>query len=145
MSATATTFLYPAYEDLVRQLVEAHKGLPNERLMLAIYYAPERDPQDVFVFEVLEHFGANAIDDGQELLEATYPSSPNFLLAGNQLLHLVLTSPDEFKAAVMGRWRHINELLSAIDAKRFVVLHKEGTVGQELGAMLGVCDLTPKN
>lgn len=63
---------FPVYSDILRNLVLAHVNLPGERLLLAIYYAPDRDPGDLFLFEIVENFGANTIDEEHELLEVTY-------------------------------------------------------------------------
>lgn len=136
MSAVNTEF--PHYETTVKQLVKSHESL-KDKPVLAIYYAPDRHkPEDIFLFEVIENFGGNAIDDAQEMLEAEYASTPHFLLAGNQLLHMVMTSPNEFEVAVNKGWRHVKELKDAIAAGNYHVVHKTPGIGDRLGAMIGV-------
>ena|ERR1035437_1108752 len=92
MPTVATVFPSSKHKSLLLPLIADHQKIPDERLLLAIYYASERDPQDLFLFEVIENFGGNGIDDEQELMEVTYASTPDFSLEGNQSLHMVLTS-----------------------------------------------------
>ena len=61
---------YPKYLNQVRDLVEQHRELVEEPLLLAIYYAPDRDPEDVFLFEILDNFRGGALDASGDILEA---------------------------------------------------------------------------
>ena len=54
---TKTPTDFPNLKDRLNALVEEHKQLHDEPLLLAIYYAPKRNPNDVFLFEVVENFG----------------------------------------------------------------------------------------
>ena len=59
---TATT-TFPQYEKAVRRLVEHHRKLKDERLLLAVYFNPQRKPvEDVCLFEILEGFGPDEPD-----------------------------------------------------------------------------------
>jgi hypothetical protein len=97
--------------------------LADEPLLLAIYYKPDREPQDIFLFEVIENFGDGAIDSDQELFEVTFGASSGLSLEPGQLLHLVLTNPSEFEKAARANWSLMEELRQAIAAGNFRVLY----------------------
>ena len=106
----------------VEALVDQHRLLRDEPLLLAIYYEPPREPQDIFIFEVIDGFGAGAIDADQKLFEVTYSSTPGLPLPNGRRLRLVLTNPLEFAVAARERWPLIDELREAIrSGSAFVV------------------------
>jgi len=119
-----TTGVHPSYPQAagaVRDLVREHLKLTDEPLLLAVYYAPQRDEQDIFLFEVIDGFGADVIDDRQEIFEMTYAARSTFPLAPGQQLHLVLTSLPEFQEAVREKWPAIRELQEAIRTNHYEV------------------------
>jgi hypothetical protein len=109
----------------LQQLVDQHLQIEHEPLLLAIYYKPDRDPQDIFLLEVIENFGAGRIDPERELFEVVFGSASGFPLEPGQELHLVLTHPEEFKKAVEDRWKHVVELTDAIDSEKYRILHQD--------------------
>ena len=55
------TIGYPTSQDAIAGLVDEHKRIQDEHLWLAIYYAPSREPQDIFLFEVFDGFARTAL------------------------------------------------------------------------------------
>lgn len=111
----STTF--PAYEQDVRDLVDYHKQIEEEPLLLAVYYAPRtssRSPHDVFLFEVYDGFHQNRISPEQDFDEVWYGSTEAFPLSREQHLHLVLTNPIEFEEARRADWPLWRELREAV-------------------------------
>ena len=105
---------YPYYQDLVRDLVEQHRELVEEPLLLAIYYEPHRLVGDVFLFEVLDHFRGGALDESGDILEVLYGSTVHFVLEPmDAMLHILLSNPDEFRAATGRDTTKIKELREA--------------------------------
>jgi hypothetical protein len=91
--------------------------------MLAIYYAPLRLPEDVFLFEVIENFGHGSVDENKELFEVWYAASEGFPLHAGQYLHLTFTNPRECETAVNEGWPLAKELQESIHAGRYEVLY----------------------
>lgn len=116
---------FPDLMGEVQHLVEEHRQLTDEPLLLAIYYKPDRETQDVFLFEVIENFGAGAVNPDRELFEVTYNSTSGFVLEPSQRLHLVLTNPREFETAIQEKWPLLEELRRAIRAGDFRVLYSD--------------------
>jgi len=105
---------YPNYLNQVRDLVEQHRELVEEPLLLAIYYAPDRDPEDVFLFEILDNFRGGALDTSGDILEVLYGSTEHFEMdPRNAMLHILLLNPKEFIDAVSQDTRKIAELRAA--------------------------------
>jgi hypothetical protein len=48
---------FPCFEPAIRRLAEQHRELRDEPLHLAVSYGPKRDPQDIFLFEVVAGAG----------------------------------------------------------------------------------------
>ncbi|MCK4659411.1 MAG: hypothetical protein KAV82_07805 [Phycisphaerae bacterium] len=116
---------YPKHRDQLWRLVQQHLELRDEPLLLAVYYAPERDLNDVFLFEVIENFGGNGTDVKHDLFEVTYGSVSAFTLEHDQRLHLVLTNLLEFRVAVQEGWAHIGELQKAFHGNQADILHQQ--------------------
>ena len=114
MANSVATF--PRFEHEMRKLVQEHLGLRDEPLLLAIYYKPPREPQDIFLFEVIGNFGDGAMDPDRELFEVTYASTTGLPLEKGQYLHLVLTNPRELETATQENWEKVAELLAAVRA-----------------------------
>ena len=105
---------FPRSYNAVQQLVKDHHKIKQEPLLLAIYYAPLRDRQDIFLFEVVEHFGYDSVDEDRELFEVTYSSRDEFPLREGQKLHLVLTNPTELVTAFTQKWKLAKEIRQAV-------------------------------
>lgn len=116
---------FPGFTREIQRLVNEHRQMADEPLLLAIYYRPEREPQDIFLFEVIENFGGGAIDPDREMFEVTYNSTSGFPLEPGQRLHLLLTNPKEFETAVRDNWPSLQELRRAIEAGDFRTLHSD--------------------
>jgi hypothetical protein len=116
---------FPHFREQVRELVEAHRELEDEPLLLALYYAPERRPQDVFLFEVLENFGRNMVDPNRELFEVEGGSTIDFPMQPDQRLHLVLTNPKELEVAQREGWAAFDELRNAIKRGTYEVIYQD--------------------
>lgn len=114
---------FPGFVAEVGRLVEEHRQLTDEPLLMAIYYKPGREPEDIFLFEVIENFGGGAVDPDHQLFEVTYSSTRGFPLEPGQQLHLVLTNPQEYDVAVREHWPIIAELRTAIQAGDFQTLY----------------------
>ncbi len=105
---------FPHSYNAVQQLVKDHHKIEQEPLLLAIYYAPLRDRQDIFLFEVVERFGGDSVDEDRELFEVTYASRDDFQLKDGQKLHLVLTNPTEMAVAFKQKWKLAKEIRQAV-------------------------------
>ncbi len=109
----------------VKRLVEQHRSLIDEPLLMAIYYKPGREAHDIFIFEVIENFGGGAVDEDKEFFEVSYASPSGFPLEQGRKLHLVLTNPEEFTTAVHEKWQLLEELKAAIGRKEYLLLFVE--------------------
>ena len=125
---------FPAYESQTKRLVESHLALEDEPLLLALYYAQDADSEDVYLFEVIENFGAGDISEDKELFEVTFGSSEGFPLPSGRHLHLILTNPDELKAAFANKWEGVEAIRSAIWRGNFRSLYSHPTKGAALMA-----------
>jgi hypothetical protein len=109
----------------VEHLVDQHRQLADEPLLLAIYFEPERDEGDIFLFEVVDGFGAGQVDEDGKLFEVSYGSTPSFPLPSGQRLRLVLTSPGELQVASRNHWPSLEEIRSAVRDGRAMTLFSE--------------------
>jgi hypothetical protein len=115
---------FPQSEQKVQWLVKQHLEIKDEPLLLALYYAPDRDPQDIFVFEVIEHFGADSVAEDRDLFEITYDSTTTFPLEAGQKLHLILTNPQELRVAFQEGWPLAREIRDSVNRGSFRVIHQ---------------------
>ncbi len=109
--------------DGVRSLVKRHLRFKDELLLMAIVFKSRRAKSDIVLFEVIENFGAGAVDADHELFEVSLGTNSGVELDPGQRLRLVLTNPEEFRQAVRDRWSGIQDLTKAIDRGDFKVLH----------------------
>src|SRR2546421_469759 len=112
----ATTF--PAYESDVQELVDYHKQIEDEKLLMAIYYAPHtsgRSPDDIFLFELYDGYRQNRINPERDFEEVWYGSTDAFPLGRKQRLHIVLTNPVEFDEAMQAGWPLVREIREAVE------------------------------
>lgn len=100
-------------------------------MRLALAYEPRRDPNDVFLFEVVENFGANAPSPDKDLFEVTYGGSEGFPLPKSSELHLVLTNPTELRMALREHWPLAEEVRKAVSQGKFLLFHSDD-VGKQL-------------
>jgi hypothetical protein len=128
---------YPTSHHSIEGLVREHRELADEPLLLAIYYAPSREPQDIFLFEIFAGYGADGIDADRKLFEVSYNGRSDFPLEPGQHLRLVLTNVPEFKRAIDESWTHIRELKHAIAQGRYEVVFAHPD-HPELARLLGV-------
>jgi hypothetical protein len=121
---------FPQSESKVEGLVRGHLEIKDEPLLLALYYAPERDPQDIFVFEVIENFGGDSIDPDRRLFEITHASQTAFPLKMDQELHLVLTNPSELTAALRDQWPSAQEIRDAVKRGDYRIIFEGPNAGK---------------
>jgi hypothetical protein len=126
---------FPGLESQIRDLAQQHREFRDEPLHLAIAYQPDRDPNDVFMFEPLGNVGGNEVTSEARLFEVTFESTPSFTMEGGQKLHLVLSNPLEFQAALDQRWPSAKEIRAAVQRGTFEVLHSDD-IGQEAMELL---------
>lgn len=122
MAGTWISECFPQFEAQLQQLVQQHRDLKDEPLHLALAYAPMRDQQDIFLFEVVSNVAAMVVNPDRELFETVFASTPGFAMNSNQRLHLLLTSPEEFRVAMEENWPSAQEILAAVRADDFQVL-----------------------
>lgn len=125
---TTATTTFPQYEQALRELVNHHRKLKGQRVVLVVYFNPQRKPfEDVCLFEVIEGFGPEEPDpEDADLFQFGYGNTPGFPLPPGANLRLVLTNPVELKRAVAGNWKAVGELRAARRADEAIVLHSEG-------------------
>jgi hypothetical protein len=132
MAGTWTRERFPQFEGQIRRLAEQHRELEDEPLHLALAYQPNppRDQQDIYLFEVIGGWGENNPD--KDLFETTF--EPNGLLQTgfNQRLHMILTTPVEFKAAMVENWKTAEEIVNAVRCDDYQVLHADAVGGKIL-------------
>jgi hypothetical protein len=116
---------FPHSEDKVKSLVVEHRELKDEPLVLALYYAPDREPQDIFIFEIIDGFGVDSVDPEKNLFEVTYASNAAFPLEQGQKLHLVLTNRKEVKVAFQDGWGGTREIRDAIRRNDYRLIYQD--------------------
>lgn len=121
---------FPRLENPLRRLAEQHRELEDEPLHLALAFDPGRDPDDVFLFELLGHFGGDEINPERELFEVTFDTSRSLPLESGQKLHLILTHPGEFRFALASHWKSADEIRDAVRRGDFEILFAD-EVGRE--------------
>jgi len=112
VAGTWTSKRFPRFEAQIRELTKQHRELEDEPLHLAISYAPQRDRQDIFLFEVIG--GTDSIGPDKELFETTFASTPGFPMDAGQQLHLLLTNRCELDMALREGWQSVREIVDAI-------------------------------
>ena len=120
---------FPRHEKQARDLVKAHGEIEDEPLLLAVYFAPNRDPEDVFILEVLDGFGGNTVGNDGDLFEVTYGPSPSFPLQAGRRLHLILTNPTELRQAAEEEWALAKELRQAKQRGQWKIIYDKDEGG----------------
>lgn len=118
-------------EQRINDLIEDHKRIVDEPLLLALRYEPTGDSKDIYILEIVDGFGGGAVDSDKELMEASFGSSDTFPLPKGVRVHLVLTNPHEFEIALKEGWPSIQEIRKAIQNHMFQVLFM-GASGERL-------------
>lgn len=130
MSGTWTSERFPQFELVIRQLVEQHRQLQDEPLHLALCYGPEREPQDIFLFEVIGDNGVPLCAD-HELFETVFTSHSGFPMRVDQNLHLLLATPAEWETALRESWPSAEEIRRAMTLGDYEVLHADA-IGERI-------------
>jgi hypothetical protein len=128
---------YPDRLEDVERLIEQHRRLDRQQLLLAIYFDCQQDPGSVYLLEVISQFGYDEVSDDRELFEMSYGSTDGFPLPSGSRLDIILTNPVELRAAVEQGWTSLSPLLAAIEAgpeHYRVVYHSDS--GDELLGLL---------
>lgn len=124
MSAAIAT--YPDFQEQVRELVRQHRKVKKRQLRLAVYLAPApRGRRDSGLFEVIDGFGGNEVDERKKLFEFAYGSTPGFTLPPKTSLLMVLTNPPELVEAVRDNWKGVEKLRAARDSGRATVIYAD--------------------
>jgi hypothetical protein len=114
MAGTWTSERFSHFASAIRQLAEQHRQLKDEPLHLALSYGPEREPQDIFLLEVVGGNGDRLAED-RELFETVFTPSSGFPLGAGQKLHLLLTTPAELETALREGWPSAKEVRGAVE------------------------------
>lgn len=122
---------FPQFEAAIRDLVAQHLELDGEPLHLAIAFAPQRDPQDLFLFEVVGGILEGSMSEDRELFEVCFLPASGFPLKPGQQLHLILTNRVEIKAALAEGWPTVQEIIDAVHAGDYRIVH-EDEIGREV-------------
>ena len=121
MSTTVTPALPGSA--MLKKLVRQHTRIKDEPLLLAVQYVPRRDKGDMFLFEIVEGFGRNSVDPEGIVFEVTFNMArPGARMTPGENLHLLMTNPTEFEAAVRQNWKGVRELRQAVSEGNFDVL-----------------------
>jgi hypothetical protein len=106
----------------IEELIEQHRQLRDEPLLLAMYYDAGDEPSEIYLLEVIDNFGSNSINADRELFEVTFPSENGTNGERGKTWHLVLTNPHEFDTALRENWKHAEKIRRAVGSGRYEVL-----------------------
>lgn len=106
--------------------------MKDQPLLLALYYATDHDPEDIFLFEIADKFGGNRISEDSELMEVTFGAGTGLQIQADQRLHLMVTNPREFDMAVQKRWQGLQKVGQAVRSGRFQTLYAAPEAGENL-------------
>jgi len=132
MVATWTTEKLPRFETAIRKLTEQHRQLKDQPLYLAIVYGSHRDPQDIFLLEVIGSSDEDNVSPDRELFETVFSPTPGFPMDLDQSLHLILTNPHELKTALREHWHSASEIINAMRKENYHVIFADNKVGKPL-------------
>lgn len=124
------------YEASVRELVDEHLELKDAPLLLAVYYMPEDDTENIYLLEILDGFGGNEVSHDGELFDFSFGSSSGFPMREGQRLYLTLTNPLEWETAVGKGWPSAQRICNAIKQGHSTVIYQEGDKGKNLANSL---------
>ena len=147
MAGTWTSERFPQFEQSIRRLTDEHRELTDEPLHLAINYLPQnRNQQHLYLLEVIGGLG-QGINPERDLFEVTFAASPEFPMAPNEELHLLLTNPAELEVALREGWPLAQEVVDAIRAGDYSVMHEDDVGRRDLAMLreLSYSDCQPRN
>ena len=132
MAGEWTSERFPQFEMEIRRLTEQHRELEDEPLHLAIAYqpGPPRAQQDIYLFEVIGGWGESNPD--KELFETTFEPNGRLPTGFSQRLHMILTTPVEFKTALGEKWKTAEEIVNSARWNDYQVLHSDAVGGEIL-------------
>lgn len=121
----------------VERLIEQHRRLEHQTLLLAVYFARPEDSDSVYLLEVISQLGYDEVSDDNELFEMSYGSTEGFRVPAGSQLNIILTNAVELRVAIEKRWASISPLLAAVEAgpEQYQVIFSTG-VGNDLVALL---------
>jgi len=115
---------YPDYRAQMLNLVNEHRELVEEPLLLAVYYAPDRDTNDVFLFEVLDNFRGSSIAEDGDLFEVQYGTTSDFSLHDpKSRLHIVFSDLEELHKAAIQNTQRFQEVKKAFSEGHAEILY----------------------
>jgi hypothetical protein len=131
MAGTWTSERFPQFETQIRRLADQHREMEDEPLHLAIAYQPlsPRDQQDIYLFEVIGGWSESNPD--KELFETTFEPNGRLQTGFDQRLHMILTTPNEFRVSMEEKWKTAEEIVNAVKSDDYQVLHADA-VGKEI-------------
>ncbi len=106
----------------IQDLIEQHRELKDEPLILAMQYDAGAEPDEIYLLEVIDNFGANGISSDRELFEVTFPKASGPDGGPDQTWHLVLTNPLEFDVALREGWEQADKIRRAVGSGRYEVV-----------------------
>ena len=136
MAGTWISSKFPQFEEQIRNLIKQHLELEDEPLQLAIAYAPKRDQQDIFLFEVIGGYGGDSVNSSREFFETTFTSTPSFPMAVGEQLHLILTNQRELEIAFLEGWPSLREVIEAIRRNEYRSLVSDDVGDVIMGRLL---------
>jgi hypothetical protein len=119
--------IFPDYLEQVESLIEDHKKLNDQPLVFALYYDVPRQPNDVYVLEVLLQVGLPT--EETEFFDAEFSSSPGFQMDDDSTLHIVLTDTITFMRAIDWKWPQYNEIREAASNGKCKVIYRNDSLG----------------
>jgi hypothetical protein len=131
MAGEWTIERFPQFEMEIKRLTQQHEELKDEPLHLALAYqpSPPRDQQDIYLFEVIGGWGERSPDN--ELFETTFEPNGRLQTHFDQRLHMILTTPVEFKIALEEKWKTAEEIVNAVRCHDYKELYSDA-VGREI-------------
>lgn len=128
---------YPDRLEDVERLIDQHRQLKHQTLLLAIYFDRPEDPDSVHLLEVISQLGYDKVSDDNELFEMSYGSTEGFRVPAGSQLNIFLTNAVELRVATEKNWPSLEPLLAAVKAgpKHYRVISSSG-VGNDLVALL---------
>ncbi len=126
---------YPDRLEDVERLIEQHKNIAHQTLLLAVYYDLGDGSDNVCLLEVISPFGYDEVSEDKHLFEMQYGSTQGFPLSPKCCLSILLTNAPEARKAIAQEWAGIIPVLDAVSRNKYKVLYKAGegnTVLKEL-------------
>lgn len=123
---------YPKYAQNIARLAKQHAALKDEPLLLAISYSEPGNGNSIHIFELVENFGNGDVNPDKYLFEVEFGTSSDFPLEAGDMLHLVLSNPEEMRVAIHENWPNIQVICKAISEGDYEVLYGPVGLGKEI-------------